>query len=94
MRVWLGGPRILGVRTGISLGKEDLNWLNGGAQRPKLASIEGSFVYVIRGDHNMTKIGVSTNPNARLAQLRTASPFPIDFAYIAVTPGTGFDAAD
>ena len=39
----------------------------------------------------MVKIGVSTNPSARLGSLRTASAFPIDFSYIAVTPGTGFD---
>jgi hypothetical protein len=91
MRVWLGGPRILGIRTGISLGKEDLGWLSGNSRGQPSSSIEGSFVYVIKGDHHLTKIGVSTNPNARLAQLRTASPFPIEFAYIAVTPGNGFD---
>jgi hypothetical protein len=49
------------------------------------------FLYVIRGDHNMSKVGVTTNPSARLAQLRTASAFPLDFSYLAVTPGTGFD---
>ena len=51
----------------------------------------GSFLYVIRGDHNMVKVGVTTNPSARLASLRTGSAFPIDFDYIAVTPSTGFD---
>jgi hypothetical protein len=51
----------------------------------------GSFLYVVRGDHNVVKVGVTTNPNARLASLRTGSAFPIDFDYIAVTPGTGFD---
>jgi hypothetical protein len=89
MRVWLGGPRILGVRTGISLGREDLKWLRDAS--PKRYELNGSFIYVIKGDHNLSKIGVSANPNARLAQLRTASPFPIDFSYIAVTPGNGFD---
>lgn len=46
---------------------------------------------MIRGDHNMTKIGVSTNPNARLASLRTASAFPIDFAFVGATPSNGYD---
>ncbi len=32
----------------------------------------GSFVYVIRDERGLHKIGVSTNPTARLTQLRTA----------------------
>jgi Meiotically up-regulated gene 113 len=92
MRFFLMGPRIFGIRPGISFGASDLLRL---ATKPKQNKpsepMTGSFVYVIRGDHNLVKIGVSTNPNARLAQLRTASAFPIDFSYIAVTPGTGFN---
>jgi hypothetical protein len=91
MRFFFIGPRILGIRPGISFGLNELLRI---ANRPKQRPAEpmtGSFLHVIRGDHNMVKIGVSTNPNARLASLRTASAFPIDFSYIAVTPGTGFD---
>jgi hypothetical protein len=92
MRFFFMGPRIFGIRPGISFGANELLRL---ATKPKQNKpgepITGSFLYVIRGDHNMSKVGVSTNPNARLAQLRTASAFPIDFSYIAVTPGTGFD---
>jgi hypothetical protein len=87
MRLFFLGPRILGIRPGVSLAPEELF----GRGRPRATATTGSFVYVLRGDHNMTKIGVSTNPNARLAQLRTASAFPIDFAFVGVTPGTGFD---
>src|SRR5258707_14792935 len=91
MRFFLIGPRILGIRPGISIGANELLRL---ATRPKQNKpsepMTGSFLYVIRGDHNMCKVGVTTNPSARLAQLRTASAFPIDFSYIAVTPGTGF----
>ena len=47
-------------------------------------------MYVVRGD-NMSKIGVTTNPSARLASLRTGSAFPISFAFIGVTPGSGYD---
>jgi Meiotically up-regulated gene 113 len=92
MRLFFMGPRILGIRPGISFGASELLRL---ATKPKQNKpsepITGSFLYVIRGDHNLVKVGVSTNPNARLAQLRTASAFPIDFSYIAVTPSTGFD---
>ena len=91
MRFFFIGPRILGIRPGISFGLNELLRL---ANKPKQKPGEpmtGSFLYVIRGDHQMVKIGVSTNPSARLGSLRTASAFPIDFSYIAVTPGTGFD---
>ena len=89
MRFFLMGPRIFGIRPGVSFGAEDFRGRR--TQRGPAEPMTGSFLYVIRGDHNMVKIGVSTNPNARLASLRTASAFPIDFSYIAVTPGTGFD---
>jgi hypothetical protein len=39
------------------------------------------FVYVIQGDHGLVKIGVTTNMDARLAQLRTASAFPLRPTY-------------
>jgi hypothetical protein len=92
MRFFFIGPRILGIRPGISFSANELLRL---ATKPKQNKpgepMTGSFLYVIRGDHNMIKVGVTTNPNARLAQLRTASAFPIDYSYLAVTPGTGFD---
>lgn len=44
-----------------------------------VAGIE--FVYVIQGDHGLVKIGVTTNMDARLAQLRTASAFPLRPTY-------------
>jgi len=89
MRFWIGGPRILGLRTGVSLGREDF----GRFRRSSAVSgqITGSFVYVIRGAHNLVKIGISTNPTARLATLRTASPYPIDFAFVGATNSTGAD---
>jgi hypothetical protein len=92
MRFFFMGPRIFGIRPGISFGANELLRL---ATKPKQNKpgepITGSFLYVIRGDHNLVKVGVTTNPTARLASLRTGSAFPIDFSYIAVTPGTGFD---
>ena len=90
MRFFFMGPRILGIRPGISFGASELLRL---ATKPKQKPGEpmtGSFLYVIRGEHNMVKVGVTTNSSARLASLRTGSAFPIDFSYIAVTPSTGF----
>lgn len=88
MRFFIGGPRLFGVRTGLLLSPKDLGF---GAERTTQnapeGTIDGGFVYVIRGDHNLTKIGFSTNPTARLATLRTASPFPIDFAYVCAVEG-------
>jgi len=81
----------MGIRPGVSLGREDFG---GESQKPGRASGErmtGSFLYVVRGDHNMSKIGVTTNPTARLASLRTGSAFPIDYAWLGITPGSGYD---
>ena len=49
--------------------------------------MDGGFVYVVRGDHNLVKVGITTNPRARLAQLRPGSAFPIEYAYLAVSSG-------
>jgi hypothetical protein len=89
MRFFFFGPRILGIRPGISFSANDLLRLV--ATKPKQNKpgepMTGSFLYVIRGDHNMVKVGVTTNPSARLASLRTGSAFPIDYAYLAVSSG-------
>lgn len=34
------------------------------------------------------KVGISSNPTARLASLQAAVPFPLSFAFIGVTDGT------
>lgn len=89
MRVFFSGPRIAGIRAGVSFGPEDFRQRS--RARPAVEPIDASFLYVIGGDHNMTKIGVTTNPSARLASLRTASAFPIDYAYIGMMPdNTGY----
>jgi len=85
MRLFFLGPRILGIRTGISINPRDLV-----PQRPA-GTLEGSFVYVVQGTHGLVKIGVSQDPNQRLAALQTGSPFPLTMPYISATPGTGFD---
>lgn len=87
MRFWFSGPRILGIRPGISFGRKDFK-----PRKPRTAQTFEAFrgyVYVIKGGHGLSKIGISTNPLARLAALRTASPFPLSFEYIvAVDPAS------
>jgi hypothetical protein len=91
MRIWLAGPRLFGglIRPGVSFRPDEL--LRKRQQEPGKEPIEGSFVYVVTGDHGRVKIGVSTNPSARMAQLRTASAFPLEFAFIGVTPASGYE---
>jgi Meiotically up-regulated gene 113 len=94
MRLYAFGPRVLGLRTGVSFGPEDFG-SRGRAfgQRsvvPRAREATGSddeFIYVLRGDHGLFKIGISRNPIARLATLRTASPFRLEMVYVAVTQG-------
>lgn len=86
MRLWFSGPRIMGVRPGISIPVRTQKPV----QKPVGQAVEGAFVYVVRGDHNLVKIGVTSNPRARLAQLKTASAFPIDYAFIAAAKDTGY----
>jgi hypothetical protein len=71
MRLWLSGPRILGIRPGITFRPDELFE----KPKPRKSASSGSFIYVVQADNGMLKIGISTNPSARLAQLRTASPF-------------------
>jgi hypothetical protein len=86
MRFFLTGPRFFGIRPGIILGPEDF-------RRPLTGpgTIQGSFLYVIQGAAGFVKIGVTTDPRARLAALQTGSPYPLAFVAIAATPGPGFD---
>ena len=92
MRFYIGGPRLLGLRTGFSFGPEDFGRLSNQQSGPSSSQVDSGFLYVIRGDHNLLKIGISTNPNARLAQLRTASPFRLDFAFVCAFQG-GYEVA-
>ena len=87
MRLRLNGPKIFGVRPTVSLGPEDFAKRTGRAGRSSqgLAPESIGFIYVIRGEHGLIKVGSSTNPRARLAQLRTASPFPLEIDYLGFT---------
>jgi hypothetical protein len=85
MRFWISGPRILGIRPGISFRPDEF------PRRPSpRRQLQGSFIYVIRGDHGLIKIGVSSNPSARLARLRTASAVPLTIAYVGALRCNGY----
>ena len=49
-----------------------------------------TFIYVIRGDYNMVKIGVSSNPDARCAALQTGSPYRIELWFAAPVTGNAY----
>jgi Meiotically up-regulated gene 113 len=93
MRLYAFGPRLFGLRTGVSFGPEDFGRRREFGERsvvPRAREAAGSddeFIYVLRGDHGLFKIGISRNPLARLATLRTASPFHLEMVYVAVTQG-------
>lgn len=93
MRVWFGGPRILGVRTGVSFGPEDFRRAQpAGASGPQVTS-ETGFVYVIAGDHGRVKVGSSLDPMSRIATLQTGSPFPLRIPYCAAA-GVNYEAVE
>jgi hypothetical protein len=88
MRLYAFGPRIMGLRTGISLGPEDFKARRRAVSAPADCSASNdSFIYVLRGDHGLFKVGISSNPVARLATLRTASPFPLKMVNVVMTQG-------
>jgi hypothetical protein len=87
MRFWFFGPRFFGVRTGISIGPEDFARAGQPTSSASTIDPDHSFIYVIKGDNGLCKIGMTTNPNARLAQLRSTLSFPMDFAWIGAPKG-------
>jgi hypothetical protein len=97
MRFFFSGPRVFGIRPGISLGASDFRGAFGSTtstvrgRSAQGGTMTGSFLYVIEGESGHHKIGVSRDPIQRMAQLQTGSHAPLRFAYIGVTPGTGYD---
>lgn len=86
MRLIAFGPRFLGLRWGVSLGRRDFEKIFASGAKASNPDT-GSFLYVVRGDHNRVKIGITENPSARLAQLQTGSAFPLEFAWIGAPQG-------
>jgi hypothetical protein len=71
-----------------------MNWQAAQAAAP--ARRNPSFVYVAEDSHGRVKIGVSADPNARLAQLQTGNPLSMRMAYVAAVKsdnGAGIERA-
>lgn len=85
MRFWISGPRMFGglIRPGVSFGREDF-------RRMSHAPTAMDFVYVITSDTGMSKIGITTNPAARLATLQTGSPDRLRMAFTAPAYGKSY----
>jgi hypothetical protein len=88
MRFWLSGPRIMGIRPGVLFRPDEL--FKKPVSAPAATKTRGGFIYVIRDDRGLLKIGVSNNPNARLVQLKTASAVPLTIAYAGALRCDGF----
>jgi hypothetical protein len=73
MRFWLSGPRFLGIRPGISFALSELTRRRPSPRRLQSRQLSGSFIYIVQADDGLVKVGISGNPNARLAQLQRAS---------------------
>jgi len=84
MRFFVGGPRILGHRTGVLFGPEDLRRLN----RPTVgaqARRPSAFAYVIRKTiSGHVKVGVAADPRERLRDLQTGSSELLELVYTCV----------
>ena|ERR1700730_4941300 len=96
MRFWLSGPRFMGIRPGVSFSPSDLRAkprrpTNKNATAKLAVASPVSYIYVIYGEHNMVEIGITTNPKARLAALKTSSAFPISYAFIGSVSGNAID---
>jgi hypothetical protein len=87
MRFFIFGPRMFGglFRPAVSLGGSQQN------RAPEPGRSVQDFVYVIAGDHGLTKIGISNDPAARLASLQTGSPFHLRIAHVAPAGGHAFE---
>lgn len=83
MRIWFGGPRVFGIRPGVSFGREDWAKLARPVNSRALSASErGSFVYVITDERGRSKIGSSADPNDRLRTLQTGSADLLSLVYV------------
>jgi hypothetical protein len=88
MRFYLRGPRILGVRPGVSFGPNDFRKKPSPRRKAPAASkqMTGGFVYVLRDESGRHKIGLSTDPIDARIQLQSGSAERLSFAYVGVAP--------
>jgi hypothetical protein len=85
LRFYLFGPRFLGIRPGVSFNPNDLRI------HKSPTSTAANYIYVIKGYRDQcrqhVKIGVTKDPERRLAEIQTGQSRKIDYAFIAPTSG-------
>lgn len=83
MKFFFSGPKFLGFYPGIIFGLNDLKR----AFRSPINQNKqfSSFIYVIEGEGGKHKIGISTDPIRRIAELQTGSPVTLKFSFIAIS---------
>ncbi len=89
MRFFFTGPRLFGIRPGVSFGASDFGRFTRTSPAGSTGGMTGSFVYVIADQSGRHKIGSSRDPIQRIAQLQTGSADRLSFAYIGATSGVG-----
>lgn len=91
MRFFLYGFKLpLGFRGGMSLSPRDFRPMPAPPPRPILLS----SVYVIATDDGLCKIGVSRNPEGRLAQLQTGCPQKLHIAYVCILADRAYEVEE
>jgi hypothetical protein len=89
MRFGFSGPRIGLFRPYVSFnvggGRRGYRGAPSGPSAPAV-----DYVYVIAGTHGLVKVGISTDPVARLATLQTGSPDRLRIAFTAPGYGNAF----
>jgi hypothetical protein len=77
------------VRLGISFSLDELT-RSRPLPRRQSRQLSGSFIYVIKADDGLVKIGVSVNPSIRLAQLQRTSAASLALVYVGALRSTGY----
>lgn len=89
MRFFLYGLRLpLHLRGGVSFGPRDFKRT---PPRPTPRQLLPPSVYVIATNDGLCKIGVSCNPEGRLAQLQTGCPHHLHIAYVCVVKDQAYE---
>lgn len=94
MRFFFLGPRLFGVRPGVSFSPRDFRKMMSNAAPSSGSNVTGGFVYVLKDGSGRHKIGSSRDPIARIAQLQTGSAEHLDFAFIGAAPENAYTAIE
>lgn len=94
MRFFFFGPRILGLRPGISFSPRDFRRASAPPPTGAARNMTGGFVYVLADQSGRHKIGSAIDPISRRATLQTGHPETLSFAFIGVAPEGAYTAIE